>query len=69
MEQKERKAPRVLTNVAVSALMFSTSLCRCCQASNGVSCSSDANRSTYQDKKTIVEKQAKVQRGTDGGRV
>lgn len=35
-----------LTNVAVSAFTFSTSLCRCCQASSGVNCSSEAKRST-----------------------
>lgn len=39
-----------LTRVAVRAFTFSTSRCRCCQASSGVSCSSDAKRSTYNAK-------------------
>lgn len=36
-----------LTSVAVRAFTFSTRRCKCCQASSGVSCNSDARRSTY----------------------
>lgn len=48
------------------ALTFSTSRCKCCQASSGVSCSSDAKRSTYIQRGEVVTSSQRAVKGIRG---